>query len=62
MANEEKINFNNGDSVVKKVQKETFPEEITRLQINESVTGEVTIKDENIKNNSKFIVNLFDES
>ncbi len=62
MANEEKINFNNGASVVKKFGKETFSNKFASLQANESGTGEVTIIDESIKNNAKLIVDMFDES
>lgn len=59
MLGKEISNFNNGNSVVEKFQKEDFPEEFSSLQINESGTGEVAITDENIKNNAKFVVDMF---
>lgn len=62
MTNEEKINLNNGSSVVKKFEKETFQNEFAKLRVNETGIGEVTITDENIKNNAKLVVNMFDES
>lgn len=61
MSNKMKINLNNGDSVVKKFEKENFSEEFAKMIVNESGTGEITVTDENIKNNAKSIVDLFDE-
>lgn len=60
MDDKEKIIFNNGNSVVKKAETESFPEEFARLQMSEAGTGEITITDENIRNNSKFIADMFD--
>lgn len=62
MANEEKINFNNGASVVKKFEEETFSNKFAILRINESGIGEVTVTDENIQNNAKLVVDMFDEN
>lgn len=62
MANVGKINLNNGDSVLKRFETEAFPEEVARLQMSESGTGEVTITDENIGNNAKLVADMFDEA
>lgn len=62
MANKEEINFNNGDSVVKKFEEEIFKSKFSRLCVNESGIGEVTITDENIKSNAKLVVDMFDEN
>lgn len=61
MANEGKIELNNGETVVKRFEDKTFPEKFCRMQIKESGIGEVTISEESIRKDSEFIVNLFDE-
>lgn len=61
MTNEGKINLNNSDSVLKRLETESFSEEVARLQMSESGTGEITITDENISNNAKLITDMFDE-
>ena len=62
MTNAEKINLNNGSSIVKNFEKETFQNEFAKLRVNETGIGEVTITDENIKNNAKLVVDMFDEN
>ena len=46
----------------KESEGETFSKRFARLLRNEPVIGEVTVTDENIKNNSKALVDMFDES
>lgn len=58
---EESIELNNADAVIKKIEKEEFPSEIPYMVMNNSGYSEPIITDENIKHNSEFIVNLFDD-
>ena len=59
---EEIIKLNNGNEVIKKFEKEGFPSEIPYIRMAEGGYSEPEITDENIKNNSEFIVNLFDDT
>lgn len=60
-SNDRKIEFNNGSNLIKKFENESFLEKIPIVKLNESDVSEYPyITDENIKNNSTFIANLFD--
>lgn len=58
---EESIELNNADAVIKKFETEEFPSEIPYMRMTNSGSSEPVITDENIKHNSEFIVNLFDD-
>ena len=58
---EESIELNNADAVIKKFETEEFPSEIPYMRMTNSGSSEPVITAENIKHNSEFIVNLFDD-
>lgn len=55
------IELNNSKMVIKKIEQESFPEQIPVARIDESgVSQYPNITDSNIENNSKFILGIFD--
>lgn len=61
--NDKEINFNNGEEVIKKFENEPISEEIPVIRLNKTrILKTPHISDENIKNNSKFLSNLFDSN
>ena len=61
--NDKEINFNNGEEVIKKFENEPISEEIPVIRLNEThILKTPHISDENIKNNSRFLSNLFDSN
>ena len=58
---EEIIKLNNGNEVIKKFEKEEFPSEMPCMEMASSGYSKPEITGENIKHNSEFIVNLFDD-
>ncbi len=57
------IKLNNSNDLIEKFTKETFPEKIPFVKIDESGSLESpNITDSNIQSNSTFIVNLFDSN
>ncbi len=55
--------LNNGNTIIKKFEKEPFPETITVVRSTTNGPLEkLNITDSNIKHNSDFIVNLFDSN
>ena len=58
---DKKIEFNNGNKVVENLEGQQFEEEVPMVRLRISGTSEFPhITEKNIKNNSKFIVDLFD--
>lgn len=57
--NESGIELNNRDKVLDKFEREPFQDEVSTIGINGGVLDTPLITDENITNNSNFIVNLF---
>ena len=56
---DEKIKFNNAKEVLEKIKKENFLMEIPYMEMKGSYS-ELNITSENIKNNAKFIAEMFD--
>lgn len=54
------IELNNGNEVLQRLKRKSFLTKIPYLHLDESGMGSVSVSDENIRNNSEFILNLFD--
>lgn len=55
-----KINLNNGKEVLEDLAQNGFQSETSIVRIQSGSSSRVNINDQNIKNNSEFIANLFD--
>lgn len=57
------IELNNAKTIIKEIKDKSFPEQIPVMRIDESgVSQSPNITDSNIKNNTNFIVNIFDSN
>lgn len=55
-----KINLNNGKDALESFSQNEFQNEISIVRIKSGSSSRVNLTDQNIKNNSEFITNLFE--
>lgn len=55
-----KMNLNNGKEVLEDLAQNGFQNETSIVRIQSGSSSRVNITDQNVKNNSEFIANLFD--